>query len=328
MAETAESPAAEYGAEEGEPTQDEILESIQMIYDAFLKLDEDPNDEALREWCMNVCDPETDYVDGFVANFIAYVEDKEFSKKILKLLKKMNEHFSKVVLQQLVANMHFPGALVKYLEETELKDLSGDALILLVNVFDDRVVSAVSDAFTQKLVDSLQHIVDESVLDALVSVLAVLYPYYEKKDPCNNLVHTAFLQRETFFKEKLIHIGNRASQFRLDKILQTLGQLMTKEETKDTFFTVNDFDVIIDVCLRELEKDHPSRDRIHIFKVLYIILCTDKYILEPAYSHRIDQYKKVIESVVVNEDDAAGYVTKERINIIKINQKLLRLSQK
>ncbi len=51
-----------------------------------------------------------------------------------------------------MANQFFPGAIVKYLEKTDLKDLSGDALILLVNVFDDRTVSAASDEFTQKLI--------------------------------------------------------------------------------------------------------------------------------------------------------------------------------
>ena len=49
----------------------------------------------------------------------------------------MNEHMAGIVLTQLSANRFFPGALVKYLEDTELEDLSGDALILLVNIFDD-----------------------------------------------------------------------------------------------------------------------------------------------------------------------------------------------
>ena len=49
----------------------------------------------------------------------------------------MNEHVSSIVLSQLTQNKFFPGALCKYLENTELKDLAGDALILLVNIFDD-----------------------------------------------------------------------------------------------------------------------------------------------------------------------------------------------
>ena len=49
----------------------------------------------------------------------------------------MNEHLAASVLGQLTANKYFPEALVRYLEDTDLKDLSGDALILLVNIFDD-----------------------------------------------------------------------------------------------------------------------------------------------------------------------------------------------
>jgi len=38
--------------------------------------------------------------------------------------------------------MYFPPALVKYLESTELKDLAGDAFILLVNLFDEKSIES------------------------------------------------------------------------------------------------------------------------------------------------------------------------------------------
>lgn len=78
------------------------------------------------------------------------------------IVRKMNEHLNTYVLSQLSANKFFPGALVRYLEETELEDLSGDALILLVNIFDDQSVHAVSDTFTQRLIDAMAFVVDES----------------------------------------------------------------------------------------------------------------------------------------------------------------------
>ena len=49
----------------------------------------------------------------------------------------MNEHLSSMIMSQLTANKYFAPALVKYLEDTDLQDLSGDALTLLVNIFDD-----------------------------------------------------------------------------------------------------------------------------------------------------------------------------------------------
>ena len=60
----------------------------------------------------------------------------------------MNAHIGQMVTLQLVQNKHFPEALVAYLESTELKDLAGDALILLVNIFDDNSVKVINNKFT------------------------------------------------------------------------------------------------------------------------------------------------------------------------------------
>lgn len=145
-----------------------------------MRLDTETENEALLEWCKNVCRPELNIVDGLVANFVASFSDKPYAKKLLKVLKKMNEHLSGFVLSQLSANKFFPEALINYLETTELEDLSGDALILLVNIFDDQSVNSVSDTFTQKLIDSLPFVVDDSTADAILSIFTVLLPYYEK----------------------------------------------------------------------------------------------------------------------------------------------------
>ena len=66
---------------------EQIEQSIDMMYNAFIRLDKEPDNEALKDWCENVCQPEHSYIDGFVANFIDFVEDKDFARKILKLLK-------------------------------------------------------------------------------------------------------------------------------------------------------------------------------------------------------------------------------------------------
>jgi len=71
-------------------------------------------------------------------------------------------------LPQLCANIYFPGALVNYMETTELKDLAGDAFILLVNLFDDKTVKVATPAFVKKLIDSIEFIVDEDTVHAIV----------------------------------------------------------------------------------------------------------------------------------------------------------------
>ena len=184
----------------------------------------------------------------------------------------MNEHLAQQVLSQLTANKFFPGALVRYLEETELEDLSGDALILLVNIFDEQSVSAASDTFAQKLIDAMPYVIDESTQYALISIFTVLLPYYEKTQPENNLIIKEFLDKEQIYKEKLLYLTIRGSMYRLDKSMETIIVLMTNESTKGRFFSDNDFNLIVDCCLRELESKNTARTRTQIMKVMCLLL--------------------------------------------------------
>ena len=57
-----------------------------MLFGALIRLDTEVENQALREWCKNAVDPQYGIVDGLVANFVDYHEDKEYSKKLLKVL--------------------------------------------------------------------------------------------------------------------------------------------------------------------------------------------------------------------------------------------------
>mgnify|MGYP001341750148 FL=1 len=58
-----------------------------MLYDALVRLDTETENEALLDWCKNICKPEFAIVDGLVANFVASYQEKAYAGKILKVLK-------------------------------------------------------------------------------------------------------------------------------------------------------------------------------------------------------------------------------------------------
>ena len=58
-----------------------------MLYDALVRLDEETENEALLDWCKNICKPEFAIVDGLVANFVASYQEKAYASRILKVLK-------------------------------------------------------------------------------------------------------------------------------------------------------------------------------------------------------------------------------------------------
>lgn len=60
---------------------------MSLLYSTLIRLEnEEENKEALLEWIIGICDPEFGMVEGLVANFIDFIDDKEYAKKILKIL--------------------------------------------------------------------------------------------------------------------------------------------------------------------------------------------------------------------------------------------------
>ena len=74
-----------------------------------------------------------------------------------------------------------------------------------------------NDVFTQKIIDAMPYVVDESTQYAIISIFTVLLPYYEKHFPENNLIINEFLDKEQTYKEKLLYLTIRGSMYRLDK---------------------------------------------------------------------------------------------------------------
>ena len=235
----------------------------------------------------------------------------------------MNQHIGQIVIGQLVANKFFPPALVEYLSNTELKDLAGDALILLVNIFDDNSVKAINNQFTQKLIDAMPYIVDEATVEAMISIFTIICPYYEKVQPDDNLMLAEFTgEKEDFYKKQLLHMVNRGSSYRLDKAMETIIVLMTNEKTKANYLNETDIDSIVNVCLRELGEQNTSRSRVQTLRVLLKSLEHPTYLKH--YGKRISEVVSTIETQIMFEEKDA-YAHKEKIEFMKLNHKLFEL---
>ena len=72
--------------------------------------------EAAMNWFKTICDPNFQLIDGLVSMYIDNVTDAEMTRKIMKILRKLNYYLPDMVGHQFFNNMNFPPALVKYLE--------------------------------------------------------------------------------------------------------------------------------------------------------------------------------------------------------------------
>lgn len=223
-----------------------------------------------------------------------------------QVVRKLNQNIPQIVLGQLCANIYFPKALIKYMEDTELQNLSSEAFILIVNIFDDNSVNDATPEFVAKIIQALPFIVDDGTMDALISILVCVCPTFERRDPANNPVIAEFTNedKEAFYKKKLLFLTNRGSVYRLEKCMETLHVLLHNPKSVE-MFNENDIDFIVDVAIRELGVANKPQARVETLKVLNLILDHAPY--WQYYGHRLAEVEELLETQVIFEDEDRPY---------------------
>ena len=207
------------------------------------------------------------------------------------------------------------------MEETELKNLSSDSFILIVNIFDENSVNDATPAFVKKIIDALPFIVDDGTLNALISILVCVCPTFEQRSSEDNPVTAEFVNpdKEQFYKEKLLFLANRGSVYRLEKCMETIGVLLQNKKTVE-MFNENDVDFVVDVAIRELGAPNKVQARIETLKVLNIILDHEPY--WQYYRHRLVELDSLCEAQIMFEDEDKPYMAQELMQLSTLNHKL------
>jgi hypothetical protein len=76
-------------------------QQTEQIFSTIMKY-EDPNISEAKKaqvmgWFQQICQPEFSLIDGLVTMFIDKLDSPELSMKILKILRKLNEHLPDLV---------------------------------------------------------------------------------------------------------------------------------------------------------------------------------------------------------------------------------------
>jgi hypothetical protein len=127
------------------------------------------------------------------------------------------------------------------------------------------------------------------------------------------------LENESFYREKLLHLTNRSNRYRFDKSLETLNIILTREKSKD-FFNINDLNVLLDICLREIQTEKNPAIRVQILRMIEIIMDHEMY---KRYPHRLEDVRDLINDLILYEEESTDseYSIKEKECISKLNLK-------
>jgi hypothetical protein len=95
---------------------------------------------------------------------------------------------------------------------------------------------------------------------------------------------------------------------------------MSKERD---FFNTNDLNVLLDICLREIQTERDEAIRVQILRTVETIMDHHAY---RQYPYKLEDIRDTINELVLFEDELhAPYSVKERESIAKINLKFQML---
>jgi hypothetical protein len=104
----------------------------------------------------------------------------------------------------------------------------------------------------------------------------------------------------------------------MDKCLETINILLSKEESKDHFFNNNDLNYILDICLNEIQREKNTDTRVQILKAIDNIVENKKFRERPYNMNGIQQ---VVKDLILEEEDNGGYSEKEKEWLSNLNLK-------
>lgn len=89
-----------------------------------------------------------------------------------------------------------------------------------------------------------------------------LAPHYEQQindtekinDEEKNPIIKEFIQKESFYREKILHLANRSNLYNLEKCCETINIILgaRDDNISNYFFNINDLNLIMDILMREV----------------------------------------------------------------------------
>lgn len=288
--------------------------NLEALKELISMIEDSEKTAEMIEWMENISKPSFGLIDSLILTFLDEMDDNiKDSNSILRALTKLFEFIPESILPQLKSHSKFPLALSKYLTSTKLQDLEGGGFILLVEIFSSKEFKNVAnDNFIKSLLDSLAFIQDEKIYISIVNILMAISS--ESFNIENDMILKQSYEHpnQRFFAEYILHALNKASKGQISKILSFLITVFVFQESKMPgvgFFYKNDFHILCDVIMRDIENTNDEDVRAKSLEVLHVILKTEQYKKE---GYRKKAFGDLLEELIQEDvSEKAKQIAKE-----------------
>jgi hypothetical protein len=235
------------------PFEKNLKKMIETFYKAEKNKKE--NDIKYISWIKNICSPNF----NLVTNISSYINEKklnhEIRENLFKLIKKLILFEDKNIINQLNENETILNYFMKYFINHNINKISENFIFIFCKILKKKFYDKMlNENIIKKLFLSLEIINNEELLFNVLWKLIKINYYYNNENKENIFIK---IFNEILFKrvfiELLLNILNHEINHdkKIYKILICLFNIL--EDYNDFIFYTNDYEIFIDIFIKEIE---------------------------------------------------------------------------
>ena len=249
--------------------------NLKKIIETFYKAEKNKKENDIKyiSWIKTICSPNF----NLVSNISSYINEKklnhEIRENLFKMIKKLILFENKNIINQLNENGTLLNYFMKYFINHNVNKISENFIFIFCKILKKKIFDKmINENIIKKLFLCLEIINNEELLYDVVWKLIKINFYFNKENKENIFIKTF---NEIIFKrvfiELILNILNQEIIYdkKIYKIIICLFNIL--ESNNDFIFYTNDFEIFIDIFIKEIEITSDTEIKFYFLKIFHKI---------------------------------------------------------
>ena len=249
--------------------------NLKKIIETFYKAEKNKKENDIKyiSWIKTICSPNF----NLVSNISSYINEKklnhEIRENLFKMIKKLILFENKNIINQINENETLLNYFMKYFINHNVNKISENFIFIFCKILKKKIFDKmINENIIKKLFLCLEIINNEELLYDVVWKLIKINFYFNKENKENIFIKTF---NEIIFKrvfiELILNILNQEIIYdkKIYKIIICLFNIL--ESNNDFIFYTNDFEIFIDIFIKEIEITSDTEIKFYFLKIFHKI---------------------------------------------------------
>jgi hypothetical protein len=249
--------------------------NLKKIIETFYKAEKNKKENDIKyiSWIKTICSPNF----NLISNISSYINEKklnhEIRENLFKMIKKLILFENKNIINQLNENETLLNYFMKYFINHNVNKISENFIFIFCKILKKKIFDKmINENIIKKLFLCLEIINNEELIYIVVWKLIKINFYFNKENKENIFIK---IFNEILFKrvfiELILNILNQEIIYdkKIYKIILCLYNIL--ESNNDFIFYTNDFEIFIDIFIKEIEITSDIEIKFYFLKIFHKI---------------------------------------------------------